>query len=33
MRKFQIDYDHSVCLCDRFPEAFHNEAVTAIKSQ
>lgn len=33
MRKFQIDYDHSVCLCDRFPEAFHNEAVTAIQSQ
>lgn len=21
--KFQINYDHSVCLRDKFPEAFH----------
>lgn len=21
--KFQINYDHSVCLPDKFPEAFH----------
>ena len=33
IRKFQIDYDHSVCLSDKFAEAFHIEADTAIESQ
>ena len=25
VRKFQIDYDKSVCLSEKFPEAFHQE--------
>ena len=32
VRKFQIDYDESVCLTQRFPEAFTSEETTAASS-
>ena len=33
IQKFRIDYDHSFCLSDKFPEVFHIDADMAIESQ